>query len=328
MEGQDNTGQLQCRSDRKIFFGLQEGCVEEAAGKRKFYLTMNENNIFEYEKRMLCDSGCPYTLSMKFLVEEEIMKAYYDFTGYVQLKEYLNRKTHDDFLNDEINAPICDVLNILSKILNCIRGMENYLFSPERFSVNLDVVFINPDSNEIVFAFLPIVNVEESLQCRLIKMINELNGLYQNDELALCLEKFGNTIQTKNPGLEGMIAILGSMQREISYIYNNSKNFRKIEEKEAQQEDKRPEWNRKEADYEEGSIKSARSFFTKANTEIPIRAKVNNPRSVKLIVMQVILILCLIAVFLIGKLENADFVCLTIIAVGIDLLFMRKFQLI
>lgn len=276
--------------------------VDESSGRRKFCL-VPEEKIREYEKRMLRGSGCPYALPMVFLSEDGEEKACYDFTGFILLAEYIKRETQDCRPASESKRPVFGVLDLLSGILDCIKGLECYLIFPERISIHPDLIFINADNGKVSFGFYPNDKPEEALQNRLVALIGEMNDLYRDQEAELYLNKLTDFIHMKNPGLDGIIALLGTMQREISYIYWYSGNFRKTEEK-ASYDGERTERNKKHT----------RLFHGR--------------ETVKAIAIQAVFGVGLAAAFLSGTLDPVNFAGLAIIAAGADLWLMRKLHYI
>jgi hypothetical protein len=278
-----------------IDFISKTGWIEESAGRRKFKISM-EADMREYEKKMLCSGECPYTLPMHFISEGISLNAYYDFTGYVPLKECIKRKLQLYASGRENQKVTSDVLYILSGILECVKGIENYLILPERISVHTDVVFVDLDNDRIKLAFYPNENRELSLQSRITGLVHELSGLLHSDEADQCLKKIDDFILMKNPGLDGMISFLGSMQREAGYIYGNLKDFRKIEEQES-----RP-----------------------ANQDQIDKRRKKYDFHLKTAVIQIIPAVGLLAVFLSGRLSMINFAGVAIITAAIDLMILRK----
>jgi predicted histidine transporter YuiF (NhaC family) len=95
--------------------------------------------------------------------------------------------------------------------------------------------------------------------------------------------------------LDGIIGFLGSMERELTYIYWDTKNFRRIEEQETL---------------------SVHSDVKKGRKKDDIRLKTS--------VIQIILAFILLAVFLSDKLDIANFAGLVIITAAVDLLILKK----
>ena len=271
-----------------------EGWIEESAGRRKFQILM-ETEVREYEKKMLCSGECRYAIPMHFITEDQKLKAFYDYTGYMQLKDYAGKKMKNENRLAEDRKLVADVLQIISEILDCVKGMENYLIFPERITVHPDAVFIDLNTGRTALAFCPNKSPELTLQNRIIGLVRDLSELFRSDEADQYLRKIEEFIAAKNPGLDGMISFLGSLQREVSYIYWNTKNFRSIEEQE-------PAAN---------------------HDQIPKKRK-RYDLQLKAVVIQLIVAGGLLAAFLSGKLSMINFAGLVIIAGAIDLLILRK----
>lgn len=216
--------------EKVIHLVAKEGRIIEANGKRKFCLQFNDFEILEYEKRMLSDNDCPYVLPMSFLCEDRITTVWYDYTGCIQLKEYICTE-YCNITELNVREPIYDAMDILLKILQNLRDVEDYLILPDRISVDPDTIFINPSHASILLAFYPSEMLELTFQERLLNMISTISSWYQNDEVDQYTARFQNMICNKNLGLEGMINALSSIQRELSYIYCNARHLRKSIEK-------------------------------------------------------------------------------------------------
>ena len=283
-----------------IKFLSKQAFLEESSEKRKIFLIVEEE-IREYEKRMLCDSGCPFTLPMYFIFDEGTSKVYYDFTGFIQLEEYIKRKTTTNISGCESQKKVFDVLDILSKILECLKGMESYLLFPERITIHPDLIFINLYDGRFAFAFYPNEKLDIPLQSTIYEMVDTINEFYDDVESKQFLAKFKDYIYMKNPGLDGMISNLGILQREASYIFWNMENFRREEEIE--------------------------SFDCRESVNKPFSAVLRKQPPLKIIIIQALLGVALLAVFQSGLLELISFTGLVVIAAALDLLFMRTLRL-
>lgn len=280
----------------------KETQMDESSGRRKFCIVPG-GKFRGFEKRMLCDSGCPYTLPMHFLAEDRTEKACYDFTGFIQLAEYIKREAGNQAAGNtaagekprEKQRAVFGALDILSGILECLKGMENYLLFPERLQLHPDVIFINADSGRAAVAFYPCGNSETSLQSMVAALIEDMNIMYRDDEAGRYLIKLKDFIRMKNPGLEGIISSLGTLQREISYIYWKPVEFRNAEEPAPLYESALPD-------------------------------KLHRRTAATAIAIQGVFGAGLTAVFLSGALDIVSFAGLAAIAAGADLWIMRKLR--
>lgn len=279
-----------------ISFIDQSGQVEETAGKRKFFL-IPESKIMEFEKRMLSESGCPYTLPMHFISDEGREIAYYDFTGFVQMEEYIKRKIALKAGERDGGKPAGDMLKLLSGILECLRGMERYLLSPERCAVHPDAIFVEPGTGQVSFAFYPGGGQGLTLRERIFFLIDRMSELCHDEVAGGYLHRVKSEIGDQNPGLDGMISVLGAAQREVGYIYWNTASFRKEEGNGSPM---------KNDVGDQAAPVRKKSAFTKAGV-FP-----------KIIAIQAVFAALLAAAFLTGRLDAASFAGLAIIAAGAD----------
>jgi hypothetical protein len=280
-------------SEETIDFMTATGRIEESAGRRKFQIPV-ESDVRGFEKKILCSGECRHTIPMHFITEDQKLTAFYDFTGYMQLKDYAGRKIQNENCAVEAHKLVEDVLMIFSGILDCIKGMESYLILPDRAVIHPDVVLIDLNTGRAALAFYPNESQETTLQSRIIGLARDLSGLFHSDEADQYLLRIEEFIVSKNPGLDGMISYLGSIQREVSYIYWNTKNFRSIEAQDA-------------ATNQEQAPKCRSTDFR-----------------LKAVVVQLIVVAGVLAVYLSGKLSPINFAGFAIIAGAIDLLTSRK----
>ena len=265
--------------------------------------------LLEYEKRMLCVSRCPYTLPMHFTSIEGRERAYYDFTGFLQLEEYIKRNRPNEFQKGNNHKPVCAALELLAEILDSLKGMESYLLFSERFLIHPDTIFVRSDGH-VSIACRTNENPESALQERIIALTENLISLYQDHDAEQYLIKYKEIILMKNPGLDGLISILGTLKREAGYIYWNTKNFRKEDTNIRQEYD---------------SVE--RNQNAKAGNKLRFSLKID-VRNRKLIAVQAFLAAGLAAVFLFSSLELTTFAGLAVLTAGADLWLMRKLQLI
>jgi len=283
------------------------GIIEESAGRRRFCLVMNAA-LHDYEKRMLCDSRCPYTLPMHFITIEGTESAYYDFTGFLQLEEYIKRNRKNEFQKEYNHKPVCAALELLARILDTMKGMESYLLFPERFLIHPDTIFVHSNGH-VSIACCKNETPESDLQGRIIALVENLIGLYQDHDAEQYLIKYKEMIRIKNPGLDGMISILESLKREVNYIYWNAKNFRKEDSNICLEYD---------------SMERNQNTTDRNGHRFPLKQAARNN---KLIAFQVLIIAVLIAIFLFSTIELSTFAGISAITAGADLWLMRKLRL-
>jgi len=297
-----------------IKFILQEAKIQDFAGRRKFRLAL-DSGLKEYEKGMLCTGRCPHILPMHILNEDGEEWAYYDFTGSVQLTEYMRRLASSSVSGRENKKAVCDALEVLSGILGCVRGMENHLIFPERITIHPDAVFIDPENRKTLLAFYPLENPETTFQSRIVALVAAMIEAGQDPETAQYFEKFREYILMRNPGLDGMIAMLDALQREVGYIYWSSKCFRESGEKDPGAD---PAQN-------DGIQDDGRFTFKRSGVKQRTDAgSGSRPARIGLIALQAVFAACLAAAFLSGAYDLVNLAGMAVIAAAIDFWILRK----
>ena len=299
-------------------FISKEARIEDSAGRRKFRLAL-DNRLKEYEKGMLCRSRCPHILPMHVLNEDGEERAYYDFTGTVPLTEYLRRLASCSASGMENKKAVGDALDALSGILGCIKGMENHLVFPERIAVHPDAVFVDPDNGKIFLAFYPLEDPETTFQSRILSLVDAMKEVWRDPETAQYFEKFREYIQMRNPGLDGMIAMLDTLRREVGYIYWNSGCFREPGDKEPG------------ADHglNERTTDAGRFTYKQNGMKQGTGKNRDSKRAlIGLVALQAVFAACFAAAFLSDAFDIVNLAGMAVIAAAIDLSILRKLQFI
>jgi hypothetical protein len=289
--------------DRFNIMMMQEQ-IEETAGKRHIRLIPDER-FREFEKRMLCDSSCPYTLPMHFMADHGNDTVFYDFTGHIQLTDYIkSEKTFDSDAKDRGNGKmVCETLKLLIGIMECVKGMERYLLFSERYSLHSDFIFVNSDSKKPAIAFYPVVQSNKTLQQKIQELIDALTCC-GDDDTGKYLNQFKQTIDFKNPGLDGMISLAGKLCRDAGYIYWNPDSLRSADP----------------------TISTEKEECGKEMRKVAVKKPLKRLNSLKYLAIQGIIAALLTFVFFSGYFDCSGFAGLAIIAVGVDLWIVRRLR--
>ena len=296
--------------ENKIKLGQIYGNIEEIFGKRRFFIEFDSSGILEYEKRMLTASDCPGMLPIFFLNIEGKDRVYYDFTGFIQLCQYINNR-YDIEIDGKDRVNISEeALELISKFLQIVKGSEDYLLSSGSIPFLIETIFINPSTGEIAMTYIPSICNHVPLQNRVISLINCIDSLYDNIEVNLYLTRLLGAIYEKNLGLDGIISTLGLIQREVSYSQWTKQGFRRVGE-------------------------NVISDTVDSNDAIEVQAKNKNKfnkvikkgnRWNRLVLIQAVVIMSLVGAFISNIFKFTDFVGFSIIILGLDLWLMRSIK--
>ncbi len=123
--------------------------IIESGGRRFFTLLLNRSEIPQYRRRALENMRSRDFLSMRFVGEGDLLRAYYDFSGCIQLKYAYEtwKKDGRDLASESIA--------VISAALRSLVAAEKHLFCRGDFRMNTDSIFIRPCIGDIRLAYIP-----------------------------------------------------------------------------------------------------------------------------------------------------------------------------
>ena len=132
-----------------IYINGKEGHVIEAGGRRFFTFALDENQIAPYQVKILENSRCRALLPMHFVRERGKFHAYYDFGGFLQLKDIVAEWKR------ERTTLASEMIGTVAAVAGCLVSAENYLFSCEDFCLHSDTVFVGLITGLVRLAYVP-----------------------------------------------------------------------------------------------------------------------------------------------------------------------------
>lgn len=186
----------------------KKALITQHNGRVFFVLPIEKDTISDYQKKILESSICPDLIIMRFVTEGDRLWGYYDFGGYVKLNE-----AYQIWARARKNTALLSVEVILA-IIRSILSIEDLLFVSDGWLIDMDTIFVRPDSGRIKLAYFPIQNnIDRSFAiARLIKdtipaASNQQWNFYA-DEIIECLNK--------NESLAAVESKLREIGRELS----------------------------------------------------------------------------------------------------------------
>lgn len=204
------------------FDGFEIG-LEDIFGRRRFFVELASSEFYPYEKKYLSSNLCGAILPMYFLKLDDKERIYYDFTGLVQLKDYIKGLHCNQNNRFPTGEKIHAALLILDQLFKGIRDAENCLLFMERYRLQKDMVFINPQTRELKIAYFPETATFLSPQKKLMACIEDINKGFQDTEVNYSLKSLLDTILNENLGMDGMIRLIGKMLRDSKITYAKDK---------------------------------------------------------------------------------------------------------
>ena len=219
--------------------------IEESAGRRRFKIDLKDAAIPEYQKKILIENICKRILSVQYIQEEDTLWIYYDFSGYVQLKDVFSR-----WRKQNKNIAL-ETAEVISEALLCILDGENLLLGNEGFSLSADTVFVNPATGETRLAYVPGVSHSFGLQESVIELISDSIKLSEDDQWEAYGKEIIEEIKAGNFGLNETVKYLSEKMREINTGMWPDKNLsREIQDNVTEEPELKKQkqyfWNRKQ----------------------------------------------------------------------------------
>ncbi len=158
-----------------IIDGLKLKTIEKD-GECYFILPLTVDNIPGYQYTILTNEICPGLLPMRFVREDGILKAYFQWAGYVQIGT-LYRRWDEEGKNIALES-----MGLLGSIIQALLSIENYLFISEGYILSADKIFTHPISGQVKLAFVPSQESQPSFSSRLKQLIRQTLKFTDDDQ--------------------------------------------------------------------------------------------------------------------------------------------------
>ena len=109
----------------------------------KIRIDLKKGRIKEYEVLSLSHEIPDFMIPVSFVDYGDVYSATYDYSGFTSIA------------NAAMPLGVRDVLDCLESIVIAYRKAHTYLLFPDRFTLNSDTVYVNPEKREIRLLFLP-----------------------------------------------------------------------------------------------------------------------------------------------------------------------------
>lgn len=222
-------------ADQSLPFLWSDKDIEECYGRRQFAIDHEQTGMLNHEEKMLRHGVCPSVLPIAAIVDGERKKVYYDFTGRIPLLQHIRQTSGKTLLREDLEA-VDDALCLLLSILKGLKTGDDYLLPASRMPLTPETIFIDPLSQKVMFAYIPALCAGQSLQTRILLLMKEIEKLYHQERVSNHYEKLREAVLERNLGLEDMICLLSTIQRESSSIQWSAPSFRQLEPEETEQE--------------------------------------------------------------------------------------------
>lgn len=197
---------------------------EDIGGRKKFWSEIKDSELYRHEKVFLSNHTCDGFLPMNFLNNEinneTIVKVYYDYSGFIQLKSYLKLSKENQYGRFSAEEDMETVLYIIDQVIKIMKDAEDCMLFLYRFHLTADYIFINPSSKEIKIAYVPDNLKLNTQKNKLVVFIESVEDLFQNSIASNILMNLKTKILIENTGTEQIRNLIGKSLRDLKITYS------------------------------------------------------------------------------------------------------------
>lgn len=169
---------------------------------RNYEICLPDSSIRPFEQKMLESGLCSFAIPMHFVRHGKKIRICYDCSGYTSLKA-LGR------------LPLPLAFEILEKVFLCLRTSGEYLISPDRMQLDLELVYFREESRDVRLLFLP-GTTQDSSSRELIHFLNQFKDLLPPDGQRM-IEKIASERTRRNRSFRELANIVGEIRRELAH---------------------------------------------------------------------------------------------------------------
>lgn len=200
-------------SRKRVCINGNETEIIESGGRSFFALKFDESRIPLYRIKMLENLHCSGLLPMHFLREGQSLHAYYDFGGFLQLKDMVR-----EWAKKGKNLAV-EMAETVAALARCLLLAENYLFFCEDFLLHPDVVFVHVHTGQVKLAYVPEDPVSMRITGKFAGLVRDTAETAGDEQWAAYAGEIYRRIINSNVPLSGIEKIL----RDVSHdIYSNN----------------------------------------------------------------------------------------------------------
>lgn len=197
---------------------------EELGGRKKFWVEIKNSELHRHEKVFLSNHACDGFLPMNFLSNEinyeTMIKVYYDYSGFIQLKSYLKLSKENQHSRFSIEEDMQTVLYIIDQVIRVILDAEDCMLFLDRFHLRADCIFINTSSKEVKIAYIPDHPKLNTQENKLVVLIESVEDLLQNSMASNILRDLKDKILVENIGADQIRNLIGKSLRDLKITYS------------------------------------------------------------------------------------------------------------
>ncbi len=210
---------------------------EEIGGNKRMMINFRKDDFYHFETIYLSQENSPF-LKMNFIFEEDRIRAYYDVTSYIPLKQYVEmviQRENDARWEENVRFKkegrvLCELIKILLDTLEVLKKAEDLLLFTERVSIAQDIIFLKPKNKKVRLAYLPekeLSSVDKMV--RLIENFEEITSSFCPETGRMVFDRLKKWTKLNNPGVNGVINEVIQLHRDSMVSFQLGAEYRSKE---------------------------------------------------------------------------------------------------
>ncbi len=177
--------------------------------ERGYELELNGDKIKLLEERILESGICSFSVPMWFSRNGDKVKATYECSGYISLRELNFKGPRETF-------------EIIEKTLLTLNRSIEFYIPPENVTINLDTVFFNKVNRRIKIAYIPDDN--KNLHEKIEKFLDDISKV-SSEDTKIYLDVVRKDIPKEITSLKDIAIFIGQQRKKINSCQGRLRNF-------------------------------------------------------------------------------------------------------
>lgn len=192
-----------------IVINGEEAEIIESNGRRFFTHVIDRDLIPSFCATVLENCCCPYLLPMYFIHGSDKLCGYYDFGGYIQLKN-----AFETWKNRRKNIA-SEIVEVMIAVVRAVISAENHLFEYSSSVINTDTIFIRINTGEVKLAYIPEKESRYLISDKLLSLITDTAKIACDEQWDIYADEMTEWIISCNESVSGIEKKLLEKGREI-----------------------------------------------------------------------------------------------------------------
>jgi hypothetical protein len=164
----------------------------------------DSRDIKDFELKIFLEGQCNAFMPMSFIVKEKDILVTYFSEGYIPIMDVV------------FNNPF-EMLQIVEKLLLCVKDAENHLIPLSRFSIGEECIYFSKEMNRVCLMFKPVDDKigNGSFAFKTEELLKKLKDLTVDMRICEYLDMVIDKLSYSNIGREALTNYIGELKRDV-----------------------------------------------------------------------------------------------------------------